>query len=122
MGKVSYKTRPSKQTHSFLTDRPEYLHEFHRLNREVTFWQGQSQYWLANEARRRATCLMQGDLPEYLKQVHSEHLFVATKRLQQEERRMRVHTGTPPEKIPTPEPIWKGSWSQRVTPTHSFKT
>jgi hypothetical protein len=72
--------RRSHKPNDFLTHHPEYHHIYHQLLTEAIRWQSQSQYGLANEARRRAKCIREGDLPGYLQQIHSEHLFIKTKR------------------------------------------
>ena len=64
----------------FLTLHPEYHHTYLQLKKEEILWRGQGQYGLSDEARRRAKCLLLGDLPGYLQKTNSEKLFIKTKR------------------------------------------
>ena len=55
-----------------------YLREYHELLKTARTWYGRGQVKLAREAERRANCLLTGNLADYQKQVHSEHLFTPT--------------------------------------------
>ena len=55
-----------------------YLLEYFSLLKEARTWASQGQTRLSMEAERRAKCLLNGNVNEYKKQIHSEHLFVRT--------------------------------------------
>ena len=53
---------------------PEYHLKYYELKKEFTLWNNSGQYWLAKEADRRAKCLLNGNIDDYYKQVHSHEL------------------------------------------------
>ena len=49
------------------------------LLKEERIWRSQGQYWLAQEASRKATCLLNGEVEDASNQS-GDHLFVKTKK------------------------------------------
>ena len=60
---------------NFLQENPEYNLLYHQLLKEARVWNSISQYWLANEATRRANCLLKGDIDGYKQVKHSNELY-----------------------------------------------
>jgi hypothetical protein len=65
----------------FLLTNPEYRKDYCDLEKDYRKWNGMSQYLMAQECKRRMDALMHGNLAEFNKVVHSEHLLLKTKRL-----------------------------------------
>jgi len=73
---MAYKREP----HYFEKDTFALLN-YNRLIREAREWNNSGQYWLGKEAERRAKCLIENNQVDYKRQVHSEELFMKTKKL-----------------------------------------
>ena len=65
---------PYKREPHFLELNPIYNHKYHELLREALIWNNSGQYWLSQEAERRAKCLLNGNIEDYKKQTHSHEL------------------------------------------------
>ena len=65
---------PRKNEPHFLELNPEYNLKYHELQKETRIWTSSGQYWLAQEAERRAKCLLNGNIDDYKKQTHSHEL------------------------------------------------
>ena len=59
----------------FLELNPEYNLKYNELQKEINIWVSSGQYWLAQEAERRAKCLLNGNIDDYEKQTHSDELY-----------------------------------------------
>jgi len=59
---------------TFLQDNPEYHIKYYELRKEARVWNNSGQYWLSQEANRRAACLLNGDVDGYKTLKHSHDL------------------------------------------------
>tara|TARA_B100000686_G_C16590525_1_gene863080 strand:+ start:328 stop:561 length:234 start_codon:yes stop_codon:yes gene_type:complete len=65
---------PRKIEPHFLEKNSEYLRKYNELLKEIRVWNSCGQYWLSQEAERRAKCLLNGNIEDYQKQTHSHEL------------------------------------------------
>ena len=65
---------PRKIEPHFLEKNSEYLRKYNELLKEIRIWNSCGQYWLSQEAERRAKCLLNGNIEDYQKQKHSHEL------------------------------------------------
>lgn len=70
------KHQPYKYGESFLEKNINYMLIYQELLKDERVWANTGQYWLAKEAGRRATCLLNGDVDGYLQWTKSEDLCV----------------------------------------------
>ena len=66
---------PRKIEPHFLELNPGYNIKYYELLKESRYWNNSGQYWLGQEAERRAKCLLNGNIEDYLKQTHSHVLY-----------------------------------------------
>jgi hypothetical protein len=59
---------------TFLQDNPEYHIKYYELRKEARVWNNTGQYWLGQEANRRAASLLNGDVDGYNAVKHSHEL------------------------------------------------
>jgi hypothetical protein len=60
---------------SFLETSSYYTIKYHEVLKEARIWNSTGQYFLGQEAERRAKCLLIGNINGYEQRKHSEHLF-----------------------------------------------
>ena len=65
---------PYQREPHFLEKHPEYMRKYNELLKEIRVWNSCGQYWLGQEASRRAKCLLHGNVEDYEKQTHSHEL------------------------------------------------
>ena len=65
---------PRKIEPHFLEKNSEYLRKYNELLKEIRIWNSCGQYWLSQEAERRAKCLLNGNIEDYQKHTHSHEL------------------------------------------------
>ena len=66
--------KQNQQSNSFLLENPEYHLKYNELLKESRIWNNSAQYWLGQEALRRAHCLLRGDVDGYKTVKHSHVL------------------------------------------------
>ena len=66
---------PHKIEPSFLELNPYYNLKYNELLKEARVWNNSAQYWLGQEALRRANCLLRGDIDGYTMVKHSHELY-----------------------------------------------
>ena len=59
---------------TFLQDNPKYHIKYYELLKEASVWNNSAQYWLGQEATRRAACLLNGDIDGFNIVRHSDEL------------------------------------------------
>ena len=64
----------NQQTNTFILENPEYHLKYIELLKESRVWNNSAQYWLGQEAIRRANCLLRGDVDGYNTVKHSHVL------------------------------------------------
>jgi hypothetical protein len=65
---------PRKVEPHFLELNPGYNLKYYELLKDARVWTSCGQYWLSQEAERRAKCLLNGNIEDYQKQTHSHEL------------------------------------------------
>ena len=64
-----------RQQNTFLQENPEYHIKYVELLKDARIWNSSAQYWLGQEATRRAACLLKGDVSGYKECLHSHELY-----------------------------------------------
>ena len=70
---------PYHQRKSLIQTNTFYNIQYQRLIKEARIWNSSGQYWLGNEAERRAIALLNNNISEYKTIKHSNELFWKTK-------------------------------------------
>ena len=66
-----HRKKRERVENNFLQNNPNYHLEYSILRKEATFWNNSAQYWMGQEATRRAECLLRGDVDGYKTVKHS---------------------------------------------------
>ena len=80
---IDFKGNSNDDTKIGLAPNDNKIIDYFRLQREANTWRGKNQVKLARECERRANALLNGNMNEYNRQVHSEELFNYTKKFKQ---------------------------------------
>jgi len=72
---MNHRRHQHQSQNTFLQDNPKYHIKYYALRKEARVWNNTGQYWLGQEANRRAASLLNGDVDSYERQSHSHELL-----------------------------------------------
>ena len=72
---MNNRRRHQQSQNTFLQENPQYHIKYYELRKEARVWNNTGQYWLGQEANRRAACLLNGDIEGYKLVRHSDELY-----------------------------------------------
>ena len=75
---IDFKGNSNDDTKIGIAPNDNKIIDYFRLQKEANTWRGRNQVKLARDCERRANSLLNGNINEYNRQVHSEHLFTPT--------------------------------------------
>lgn len=70
-----HRKKNNRVENNFLQENPNYHLEYTILRKEARVWNNSAQYWMGQEATRRAECLLRGDIDGYKEVKHSHALY-----------------------------------------------